>query len=153
MSATSDYMAQVKARGWVYLDQLPFNTPLGRNVEGAPGARSPWSPNGSQYELAPLAVRIEQGFLRPLQKAADAAALNDLAMVEARDSAFAAVKDSLAKAAEKTGLDHGLFGVLAKALGVPVWFLLLLLLLALCFALYALLAAVGAAPSLKKVVA
>jgi hypothetical protein len=116
MSATSDYEAAVHARGWVYLPQLPGNSELGAAVKGRPGARSPWSPTGSTHELAPLAVQIEQGFAQGI------AAVND-----AMAPAEIGIGSTLENVAAATGLDHGVAGLLAKALGVPPWVLLVAL--------------------------
>lgn len=141
MSFTSDYQAKVKARGWIYLPQLPANTHLGRAVAGAPGARSPNTPTvRSTYELAPLAVRIEQGFLNPLLEYEAHQAIGEL-------KAITAIEDMLTEAAEKTGLDHGVGGAAAKAIGIPPWLLLLILL----FALYALARGARLVPPLREV--
>ena len=116
MSATKEYEAAVKARGWIYLPQLPANTPLGKRVAGLPGARSAWHPNGSRYEVAPTAVIAEQKaiarFIEP--------GITD-------DDFTDHVRDRLETVAAATGLDHGIPGVVAKVLGIPPWVLLIVL--------------------------
>lgn len=117
MSATSDYQAAVKARGWVYLPQLPANSALGPSVAGRPGARSAWSPTGSSYELAPSGVQIEQGFARAVFAVEKKLAPAEISIGSAAENAAAAI-----------GIDHGIGGLLAKALGIPPWVLLIVLL-------------------------
>jgi hypothetical protein len=119
MSYTSDYQALVKAKGWIYLDQLPANTELGPKVAGYPGARGPRQPNTatsygkSPHELAPAGVQLEQGFKRAITAIEVAAAPVQIGIGSAVEDLAAA-----------TGLDHGVPGVLAKALGIPPWLLL-----------------------------
>ena len=145
---SAEYQVDVKRRGWIYLSQLPprvLTTVDGKkfSAPGAPGARSPWSPNGSRYEIAPLTVRIEEGFNSLVQWWNDTNALENLAEVERRDT----VKNVLIDAAEATGLDHGVPGVVAKALGIPPW----LLLVVLALVAYAMLQQARYVPPISKV--
>lgn len=118
MSATSDYEAALHARGWYFLQQLPKNTPLGPGVAGAPGGRSPNTASvRSTFELAPLTVRIEQGFTRAIDDFEAGAAAGDLAVVNA-------ITDTLTTITEHLGLDHGIGGLISKTFGIPPYVLL-----------------------------
>lgn len=134
MSATTDYQQRLKAKGWVYLDDLPANTPLGSHAEHLVGGRSAWSPSGSRYELAPAAVQIEQ-------LGRNAGFLYDQAEADF-------VLNTLDPAVSAIGLDKGISGVVGKALGInPTLLLLIALIIG-----YLMLVQVGLVPSFKKAV-
>lgn len=139
---TANYIAAAKARGLVFIPQLPANTNLGPLVAGAPGARTVPAPGQrAVYELAPLAVRIEQGWI----ELADAAGALPGRAVIARDNV---IDDIVTPIAEATGLDHGPVGLLAKLLGIPLWLAILVVL----FVVYAVLRNYGIVPPLTRVV-
>lgn len=145
---TDDYKERVKTMGWVYLPQLPANTPLGPEVAGAPGARSPWAVNGSSYELAPLPVRIEQGFNSVVSAVAAADATSDLMMVQWVEKIPQSLENLLTPTIQKLGLDSGVFGAAAKLAGIPVWVLVVVAIIV----GYAVLMQYGFVPSLKTLV-
>lgn len=138
MSALSEYQADVKRRGWIYLSQLPANTPLGPSVAGRPGARSPWSPTGSWYELAPWAAQLEAGFFSAVSGVLDGVAVyaanNPLGVTtwdedwnyatESWDEAVARFKAGFQAANNAV---PSLFDILAWALGIPTPVLIVLL--------------------------
>lgn len=97
----------------VFLPQLPANTVLGPNVAGAPGSRLY---TGGGHELAPLDVQIECGWQGV-----------SFAVDQAEAAVIAPIAAALSDAAEKMGLDHGILGLIAKALGVQPWVLLVLI--------------------------
>lgn len=139
---TANYVASVKARGLVFVAQLPANTNLGPSVAGAPGARTVPAPGArAVYQLAPAAVRVEQGWLEFVD---DFGALPGRAVI-ARDNIL---ENIITPIAEKTGLDAGPLGLLAKLLRMPLWLLVVVLL----FVAYAALRQFGLVAPLTKVV-
>lgn len=130
----ADYIAAVKARGLVFIPQLPANTNLGTAVYRAPGARTVPAPGQRpRYELAPVGVRVALNWIETKE---NAAAIPGRAVI------------ALEEAAEAAGLDHGAVGVLAKVLGLPLW----LCVVVLVFLGYAVLRQYGVVPSLSSVV-
>lgn len=135
---TAEYEAAVHAAGKVFISQLPANTNLGPTVAGAPGARTPWRAGAKPvYELAPFAVRVEMGFKE---------ALDSWVAIDGKHAV--ALDEVITPLAEATGLDHGVVGVVAKTLGIP----LSLLILVLIFVGYLMLRNIGAVPPLSRVI-
>lgn len=135
---TASYAAAAKTRGLIFIPQLPANTNLGPSVAGAPGARTVNTATvRSVYELAPLAVQLEMKW--------DAA---KAAIANAPGTAAVKLDAVVGPLIEASGLDHGVIGLLAKALGVPVAVLVVVLL----FVAWGMLRQSGLVPPIKKVI-